>query len=164
MKKKDLVYVGIFGQPQGLKGNIKLNIFTSSFESFKSLNKYFLEKEDKELFFTSFSNVGKRYICSLAGCENRDEANAFNGKKIFSLRKNFPEIDKNEYYILDLIGCKVIILGHVVDVKNFGAGDLLEIQNTEKKIFHIPMNNENLSKVEIEKKIITVDPLKGLLD
>ena len=52
----------------------------------------------------------------------------------------------------------------IVDVKNFGAGDLLEIQNTEKKIFHIPMNNENLSKVEIEKKIITVDPLKGLLD
>ena len=44
MKKKELVHVGTFGQPQGLKGDIKINIFTSSFESFKMLKNFFIQE------------------------------------------------------------------------------------------------------------------------
>ena len=71
--------------------------------------------------------------------------------------------------MLDLIGCEVInmekeCLGKVIDIKNFGAGDLMEIINNGNKTIYIPMNEDNLINVDIDKKKILVNPIKGLLD
>jgi ribosomal 30S subunit maturation factor RimM len=43
-------------------------------------------------------------------------------------------------------------------------GDLIEIISDNKKNFYIPMNKDNLVKIDSEKKIIIVNPLKGILD
>ena len=68
-----------------------------------------------------------------------------------------------------MIGCAVFnaekeSLGIVVDIKNFGAGDLIEIKRDSKKNFYIPMNDDNLISVNILEKKIIVNPMKGLLD
>ena len=169
MKKKDLVKVGTFGQPQGLNGDIKINIFTSSFVSFKMLKSFFMEDGKSSLIFKSLRKIGKKNIGSIEGCEDRDAALNFKGKHIFTFRKNFPKTNNDEYYVLDLIDCEVInvkqeSLGKVIDIKNFGADDLIEIISKSKKTFYIPMNVENLINVDIDKKKILVNPIKGLLD
>jgi 16S rRNA processing protein RimM len=169
MKKKQLVHVGTFGQPQGLKGDIKINIFTSSFESFKKLKNYFIEDKKSILVFKKIRQVGNKIIGSVEKCEDRDAALLFKGKYILALRESFPGTRHNEYYIVDLIGCEVFdlknnILGEIKNIQNFGAGDLMEIKNHNKKNFFIPMNNENLINVDLEKKIIIVNPIKGILE
>lgn len=169
MQEKKLIHIGTFGKPQGLKGEIKLNILTSSLEVFKALREYFLNNQESILFFKSFRKVGKNTIASLEGCKDRDAALSFKGKKIFTYKSNLPSIKNDEYYILDLVGCNVInienlLLGNVVDIKNFGAGDLIEIKNKDQKIFYIPMNKENLVDVNLSNKTITVNPIKGLFD
>ena len=169
MKKKDLVHVATFGRPQGLKGDVKINIFTSSFESFKMLKSFFMEDGKSSLIFTSLRQIGKKNIGSIEGCEDRDAALDFKGKHIFAFRENFPKTNNDEYYVLDLIGCKVInmkkkSLGKVIDIKNFGADNLIEIINNGKKTFYIPMNEDNIINVDINKKKILVNPIKGLLD
>ena len=169
MKEKKLVHVGTFGQPQGLKGEIKINIFTSSFVSFKLLKKFFIEDEKSELVFTTLRCVGKKIIASVDECKDRDSALLFKGKHIFSFRESFPKININEYYIVDLIDCDVMdiknnLIGTVADIQNFGAGDLIEINYSDKKSFYIPMNDENLVSVDTINKIIIVDPIKGLLE
>ena len=169
MKKKKFVQVGIFGQPQGLNGDIKINIFTSSFESFKMLKSFFMEDGKSSLIFTSLRKIGKKNIGSIEGCEDRDAALNFKGKHIFAFRENFPITNNDEYYVLDLIGCEVFnvkqeSLGKVIDIKNFGAGDLIEITNNGKKTFYIPMNEDNFINVDIDKKKMLVNPIKGLLD
>ena len=113
--------------------------------------------------------IGKKNIGSIEGCEDRDAALDFKGKHIFTFRENFLKTNNDEYYVLDLIGCEVInfkqeSLGKVIDIKNFGAGDLIEIINNGKKTFYIPMNEDNLINVDIDKKKILVNPIKGLLD
>jgi len=169
VKKKEFVQVGTFGQPQGLNGDIKINIFTSSLESFKMLRSFFMEDGKSSLIFTSLRKIGKNNIGSIEGCEDRDAALGFKGKHIFSFRENFPKTNNDEYYVLDLIDCEVInvkqeSLGKVIDIKNFGAGDLIEIINNGKKTFYIPMNEDNFINVDIDKKKILVNPIKGLLD
>ena len=84
-------------------------------------------------------------------------------------KENFSKIDEGEYYVIDLIGCNVFnleneSLGSVVNIKNFGAGDLIEITCDSKKNFYIPMNDDNLISVNILEKKIIVNPMKGLLD
>ena len=56
------------------------------------------------------------------------------------------------------------ILGVVENIKNFGAGDLIEVKNIPKKNFYIPMNSENVISIDINSKNIVVDPIKGWLD
>ena len=169
MKKNDLVHVGTFGQPQGLKGDIKINILTSSFESFKILKNYFMEDGKTIFHFTALRKIGKKNIATLEGCEDRNAALDYKGMHVFSSKENFSKISEDEYYVIDLIGCRVFnvekeSLGIVVDIKNFGAGDLIEIITSNKKNFYIPMNDDNLISVNILKKIIIVNPIKGLLD
>ena len=169
MKKNDLVHVGTFGQPQGLKGDIKINILTSSFESFKILKNYFMEDGKTIFHFIALRKIGKKNIASLEGCEDRNTALDYKGIHIFSSKENFSKISEDEYYVIDLIGCDVLnvekeSLGIVVDIKNFGAGDLIEITTVNKKNFYIPMNDDNLVSVNIIEKKIIVNPMKGLLD
>ena len=169
MKKKEFVQVGIFGQPQGLNGGIKINIFTSNLKSFKKLKSFFMEDGKSSLIFTSLHKIGKKNIGFIEGCEDREAALDFKGKYIFVLRENFPKTNNDEYYVVDLIGCEVVnvkqgSLGKVIDIKNFGAGALIEIINNGKKIFYIPMNEDNLIDVDIDNKKILVNPIKGLLD
>ena len=161
--------MGTFGQPQGLKGEIKINIFTSSFDSFKKLKKFFIKNDKSILKFKSFRQVGKKIIASIEECKDRNSAFLFNGIHILALREDFPKTNNDEYYIFDLLGCTVIdikknTLGIVEDIKNFGAGDLIEINHPDKKNFYIPMNEDNLIKININEKNIIVDPILGLLD
>mgnify|MGYP006189201029 CR=1 FL=1 len=169
MEKKEFIHVGTFGQPQGLKGEVKVNIFTSSLESFEKFSGYFIDENRNNLNISKIKKIGKRYVCSLNECKDRNAALLFNGKKIFALRMHLPKVKSNEYYIIDLIDCNVInkeniLIGKVIDIKNFGAGDLIEIQNEKKNTYYIPMNKDNLISVDLLEKIIKVNPMLGLLD
>ena len=169
MTNKKLIHVATFGQPQGLNGGIKINIHTSSIESFKALTHFCLEDGISKIIFKSFRTIGKKNISFIKKCDDRNNAETYRGKKIFTFRKNLPNITNGEYYINDIIGCKVVskekkYLGKVVDIKNFGAGDSIEIKNDNFKLFFIPFNKDNIYKVNLKKMIVIVDPILGLLD
>ena len=169
MNKKNIVHIGTFGQPQGLKGEIKIIMFISSFESFKKLQLYLKEDGKTEWHFVKFRHVGNKLIAMLEDCQDRDSALALKGKKIYSSRKNFPKTKSYEYYVIDLIGCKVKNienqnLGVVVNIQNFGASDLMEVKNNFQKIFYIPMNDGNVVNVDTRKKMIIVNPMAGVLE
>ena len=169
MNKKKIVHIGTFGQPQGLKGEIKIIMFVSSFESFKRLQQYLREDGETEWHFIKFRDVGNKLIAMLEDCQDRDSALALKGKKIYSSRKNFPKTKSHEYYVIDLIGCKVKNienqnLGVVVNIQNFGASDLMEIENNFQRKFYIPMNDGNIVSVDVQEKKIIVNPMLGLLE
>jgi len=46
LSNKDIILVGQFGSPLGLKGEIKVNMMTTSFEVFKNLNYGYLLNSD----------------------------------------------------------------------------------------------------------------------
>ena len=54
-------------------------------------------------------------------------------------------------------------LGKVKSIKNFGAGDLIEVLQQNKKTFFLPMNKENIKEVNLVTKIILIDPIKGII-
>jgi 16S rRNA processing protein RimM len=55
-------------------------------------------------------------------------------------------------------------MGKVVNVANFGAGDLLEIRPLRGASFYVPFTNEIVPDVNMAQKIVTVNPPPGLLD
>tara|TARA_B100001250_G_C19607280_1_gene703334 strand:+ start:69 stop:575 length:507 start_codon:yes stop_codon:yes gene_type:complete len=168
LSNKDKILVGTFGAPVGLNGKIKVNIMTSTFEVFKNLNSYCNFDGTIILNFKEITFKGKKCVVHLDNCYSFEDALKFKGEKIYSSKNNLPSIGDNEYYVNDLIGCKVFIkdnikTGEVIDVKNFGAGDLLEIK-FETKIILIPFNKENNVSVNLNKKEIVAKPITGIID
>ena len=118
--------MGTFGSPIGLKGEIKVKMLTSSFEFFKMLKVYLNEDASETWNFIKMRILNNRLIVHPQDCNNRDDAEKFRGIKIFSQSSNFPKTNKDEYYVRDLIGFRVIMLngkkiGNVMNVKDFGA-------------------------------------------
>ena len=168
MSKSNLVHVGTFGSPIGLRGEIKVKMLTSSFEFFKMLKVYLNEDASEKWNFTKMRLINKKLIVHSQNCNNRDDAEKFRGKKIFSQSSTPPKTNIDEYYFKDLIGCSIFMLngkkiGNVVSVENFGASDLLETK-INNKTFYIPMNKDNLVSVDMDKKKIIVNLLKGIID
>ena len=169
MNKKNIVHIGTFGQPKGLKGEIRIIMLVSSFESFKMLRQYLKEDRETEWHFVKLRHIGNKLFAMLEDCQDRDAALALQGKKIYSSRKNFPKTKNNEYYVIDLIGCNVKNienhnLGTVINIQNFGASDLMEIENNFQRKFYIPMNGGNVVSVDVQEKKIIVNPMLGLLE
>ena len=168
MSKFDLVHVGTFGAAIGLKGEIKINLLTSNVEVFKSFDCLYNFDCSTVWKLDSIAMRQKKCVAKLSHCKSRSDAELLKNQKIYTSKVNFPSTKDNEYYVSDLIDCKIMYsngnnLGKVIDVSNFGAGDLLETTYNNKKIY-IPMNKENVISVDIEKKIIIVDPIQGIID
>ncbi len=168
MSNKEKILVGQFGSPVGLSGKIKINIMTSTFEVFKKLKKYTNFDESIIWNFKKITFKGNKCIVHLDNCFSFEDALKFKGQKIYSNKKYLPATKDNEYYADDLLGCKIIIeennnTGEVVDINNFGAGDLLEVK-LDNKIILIPFNKENIISVNLNKKEIIANPIVGILD
>ena len=160
--------MGTFGSPIGLKGEIKVKMLTSSFEFFKILKVYLNEDASEKWNFIKMRILNNKLIVQLQDCNNRDDAEKFRGKKIFSQLSDFPKTNKDEYYVRDLIGFRVTMIngkkiGKVMSVKNFGASDLLETK-INNKTFYIPINKDNLVSVDMDNKKIIVNLMKGIID
>ena len=126
MSKLNIVHVGTFGAAIGLKGEIKINLLTSSIDVFKSLNLYYNLDQSIEWKFDSITMRRDKCIVHPSHCKTRNDAEQLINQKIFSLKENFPPTNNNEYYVSDLVSCKIKhedenFLGEVINVENFGA-------------------------------------------
>ena len=169
MKKKQLFHIGTFGKPVGLKGKIKIIMHNLEFNTFKSLNTYLLDEESMFWDFQYLKINKNKLTGKLKKCNSINCAEKLNGKKIFIDINHLPKNKKNQFYIFDLINCEVktsknILLGNIIDIDNFGAGDLIKIKKDNNKSFYIPMNEDNVVKVDLKKKLVIVNPIKGILN
>ena len=121
MNKSSFVHVGTFGAAIGLKGEIKINLLTSSVDIFKSLDHYYNYDQSIEWKFDSIQMRNQKCVGLPSHCNNRDDAELLKNQKIFVTKENFPKNKSNEYYINDLIGCKIShengnFIGNVISV------------------------------------------------
>jgi len=168
LSQSDLVHVGTFGSPSGLKGEIKIKVLTTTFDIFKSLGLYINFDNSIEWKFKKMLINNDKCIVHPIGSNNREDAVQLRNQKIYSFKDKFPKTKSNEFYVRDLLTCQIFLpngkfVGKVISVDNFGAGDLLETKYGNKNIY-IPMNRDNLVNVDLEKKVIVVDPINGILD
>ena len=83
-------------------------------------------------------------------------------------RKNAVRLNKDEYFIADLIGMQVVsddegLKGTLKGVMETGANDVYAVKKPEdKKELLIPAIKDCILKVDIKENIMTVHLLEGL--
>lgn len=106
----------------------------------------------------------KGAVARIAGVDDRNAAEALKGRELFVARNRLPAAREGEYYHADLIGLDVFDrrsqrIGRVVDVQNFGAGDLLEILREEGKDTDlIPFTATCVPDVDLANGRVTIEP------
>jgi 16S rRNA processing protein RimM len=83
------------------------------------------------------------FIADLKGIDDRNKAEALKGTALLLPRERLPVLPDGEYYLLDLVGKSALaagtLLGPVIGIQNYGAGDLLEIDTGTKNTLLVPL-------------------------
>ena len=115
----------------GIRGELRLKLFSDSADSLAHHKKVHLGGVERRLL--SVREGGKTAVARIEGVSDRGAAEALRGSLIEVDRDALPALDEGEYYHADLMGLSAVdgdgaVVGTVVAVENFGAGDLLEIE------------------------------------
>lgn len=126
---------------QGVKGELRLKLFSESAKNLARHNKVFVGGIERRLI--SAREGGKFAVARIEGVGDRAAAEALRGSLIEVDRESLPPLAEGEYYHVDLIGLAAVdetgeAVGMIVGVENFGAGDLLEVEQAEGKRALIP--------------------------
>ena len=124
----------------GVKGELRLKLFSDSIENLSRHDKLYVGGVERRLLSI---RDAKAPVARFEGVADRSAAEALRGSLVEVDRSALPPLEQGEYYHADLIGLPAVnrdggSLGTVVAVENYGAGDLLEIENGAGKRSLIP--------------------------
>ena len=115
----------------------------------------------------NYRSNGQFDFVKVHGVNSKDEALEFKGYEIHAL-KDYQIMDKDTYYYVDLVGCKVLddkgqILGEVSQVEEFPAQLTLRVKRKGQEDFLVPFVKAFIKSVDIAKKEIVINVIGGLL-
>ena len=142
----------------GVKGELRLKLFSDNAESLSRHANVYVGGAERRLLFVRDS--GKTALAKVEGVTDRSAAEALRGSLVEVDRSTLPPLEYGEYYHADLIGLPVVdgsgkAAGHVTTVENYGAGDLLEIEDEQGKKSLIPFR---AGIADLADGRITIDP------
>ena len=165
------VCLGKITSAHGVKGLVKILPFGEDPLLIEELSPVYTgESSSDQLSIQMKNSAGNKYwLASVEGVVERDGAEALRGTEIWVNRDDLPKIEnKNTYYHADLIGLSAQEdgkeIGKIVNVQNYGAGDLLEIKPAAGATFLMPFTNDTCPEVNIAEKFIRVAGSANYMD
>ena len=175
----DLIELGVIAEAQGLQGQVKVRPHSSDPVALLSSKEIWLSliprrdagvSADQEQASLRIYKVKQAkmhsgtVVLALVGVTDRDQAHALKGARILVGRNDFPKVEKDAYYWVDLIGCQANNLqgehlGEVVDVTENGAHGVIAIGDSVSKVVKqlVPFVKEVVQNVDLPNKSITLD-------
>lgn len=155
--------IGQVLRPQGVKGLVKVRPDTDDPWRFEDLNHVYL-KNGEEYTQVPIDDISVRddgVYLRLNGVQDRNEAEKQRNLMLYVDRAHARELNENETFICDLIGCKVVDLtgaewGTVTDVLQPGGNDVYVIQ-TPKGEMLLPALRHVVPEVDVEAGVMRID-------
>jgi len=148
------ICVARIGAAHGVRGAVKLWTFT---EDPFAVTRYGLlsTKDGARTFEVAHAREAKGHlVATLKGVTTRNEAERLNGLELYVARDKLPTTYEDEYYHADLIGLSAettggAMLGKIIAIHNFGAGDIIEIAPVSGGTMLLPFSNAVVPTVDI---------------
>ena len=151
MENNKRILVGKIVAPQGIRGEVRVQTFTDSPDDMKKLAVFGDNIDSSAFHFVRGVPNTNVIIARIDGVTDRNVAETLRGIELFIERDSLPATKTGEYYQTDFIGMMVVRdgveLGRVACFQNFGAGDIMELDNGDMVSFRG-------ASVDFEKNII----------
>ncbi|MBR1598619.1 MAG: 16S rRNA processing protein RimM [Lachnospiraceae bacterium] len=166
---EDMFQVGIITSPHGVRGEVKVFPTTDDNKRFKKLKECFIEYNNELMPVKAcgckfFKNM---VILKLENFDNMNDVEKFRKCKIFVDREHAVSLDKDEYFVADLLGISVAdengnVLGALEDVIETGANDVYVVKNESGDEILIPAIKDCILDVNVNERVMIVHLLKEM--
>lgn len=165
---QDKIVVGAISGAFGVHGDVRLKSFCADPEAIADYAP--LTTEDGKVFpkLIIVGQTTNALVARIEGVNSKEAADALKGVTLMAGRDKLPSLPDDEFYHADLIGLPVhdtggALLGHVKDVLNHGASDILEVQGPDMKAtVLLPFTQRAVPTVDLAAGRIVADPPEGL--
>ncbi len=160
------ILIGKITSAHGIKGAVNIISYT---ENPADIGKYsqIFDKNNNIVKIKLISKAkGKNrdiFIAEMVGINTRNDADLVRNTELFIDRGQLSEVADDEFYYVDLIGLAALNMsgekfGRVIDVNDFGAGGMIEIEfDEEKKREVFPFNNDIVPEVNLKKGYLKIN-------
>ena len=153
----DQVALAAIAGAHGISGEVRLKLFA---EKRDSLERHRQVAVGGRLLTLASLKGDRTPIARFTEIGDRNAAEALRGQLVTVPRSALAPLEPGEYYHADIIGlpCESQsgeMLGTVVSVENFGAGDLLEIEKPDGRRTMVPFRD---GVADLAEGRIVVDP------
>ncbi len=151
------VTLAVITGAHGVTGEVRLKLFGEGPDSLKRYKSFAAGERSLTLKQIRPGNHGA--IARFAEIPDRNAADAMRGTELSIDRDQLPPLEEGEYYHADLIGliCETPdgqLIGTVVAVENFGAGDIIEIEKPDGKRFMVPLRAEAVPEWDMNHAVV----------
>jgi 16S rRNA processing protein RimM len=168
---EELVAIAKIVRSRGLKGELVSDLLTDFPERFEHLERVTAIKPDGiklDLKIEDFWFQNGRVVLKFVGFDLIEKAETLRGCEICVAESETVDLDTDEYFDWQLEGCTVETLdgtavGEVTGVMRNGGTEILAVKNGETDHL-IPFVEAICPEVDIENKLIRIDPPEGLLE
>lgn len=171
---EQFLQVGVISSTHGIRGEVKVFPTTDDPARFKKLKNVLLDtgKERIALEIQSVKFFRQFVILKFKGIDNINDIERYKGRSLLVPREDAVKLEKDEYYIADLIGMDVYTdeglpderrFGVLKDVMETGANEVYIIDSDEYGEVLVPAIRQCILDVDVEKRIMRIHLIKGLI-
>ncbi|MFG1345762.1 ribosome maturation factor RimM [Xanthobacter autotrophicus DSM 431] len=160
------VLVARIGAPHGVKGEVRLFIFTEEPHALLDLDPLTDESGRRRFRVASLRAAKDHFVARLEGVADRTAAEALTNVDLYVPREALPEPeDEDTFYHADLLGLPVLdeagaVIGQVTALHDFGAGDILEYAPTlpgvKAKTLMVPFTRDAVPVVDVSGRRVVI--------
>lgn len=154
----DRMIIGNVGRAQGIKGELRLNLFSDNADKYVNLKHAYIGGIVHTI--ESFKVQPNGIIVKFVGVNDRNAAELYVNKTFEIDKVNAVKPPAGSYYIVDLIGCDVVDdngenLGKLNEILQHGAADVYVVIGGQRD-FMFPALKDVIIDTDIATKLITV--------
>jgi len=165
------VAIGKILRAWGVKGELLIVPLCEDLNRYSQVEKVYIPDSDakEKPYRIKRSRIFQgKVLLQLERIDSRTRAEELKGKYLEIDRKDVPLLAEGCYYVFDLVDCQVLSLngkkiGEVKEVLLFPVHPVLSVRKGKKE-YLIPFIKEVVKKIERGKRVIWIEPMKGLLD
>lgn len=166
-----MVAIGRFGRPHGVRGDVRFwpyNPATTLVKTGAVARVGARADSARSLTVAEVKRDARGTVVRFAGLEDRDVVGLLTGQVWFAERSVFPAASGDEVYVVDLLGLPVrttdgVALGHLTDISDFGAGEMLVIRDGARERL-VPNVDAFVERLDPAAGEVVIRPIEGLLE
>ncbi|UOR12747.1 ribosome maturation factor RimM [Halobacillus amylolyticus] len=170
--EEQLYNVGQIINTHGIKGEVKVRRITDFDERFQTgqLLYWVHDQEEPKQLIVKSHRIHKGF--DLITFEDHFSINDVEDYRDGFLKVAESEhlpLDEHEFYFHEIIGSTVVLvsgeeIGVVKEILTPGANDVWVVQRQNHKDILIPYIEDVVKEVDVDKQMVIIDPIEGLLD
>jgi 16S rRNA processing protein RimM len=169
----DLLSIGRVSRAHGLRGELRVELHFAGSDALGQVEELWLsEAADshagaQRYVIEAARPVPKAYLVKLEGVSDRNGAEALQRRSVWVSRAALPQSDESEYYLVDLIGAKVVgpegEIGTVVEIATHPSIDSVVISTPDGRTLEQALVPDWIARVSVADKLIELSSLDGLI-